>query len=122
MAYKFSDRTLALPVALNEEEQYILCMIAYFGRSLTQAYVRDFCLWKDVKVLHVRGIVDKLNHKGIISQPSNYWEPYGYVYSTYYFTVAFLLMDRHPEWNSQPLLKRKMKKHWPIKPQLVMFI
>lgn len=98
MAYKFSDRTLALPVALNEEEQYILCMIAYFGRSLTQAYVRDFCLWKDVKVLHVRGIVDKLNHKGIISQPSNYWEPYGYVYSTYYFTVAFLLMDRHPEW------------------------
>ena len=101
MAYKFSDCSLALPIVLDEEEQFVLCMIAYFGRSLQEYYVKDFCAWQKMKVYRVKEIAEKLNRNGIISRPYAYWEPYGYVYPIYYFTVAFLLMDRYTNAPSQ---------------------
>lgn len=98
MAYRFSDSMLALPVKLNEDEQFVLCMIAYFGRSLQEHSAKNICSWQKISVLRAKEITAMLSRNGIVSIQYPYWEPFGHVFPAYYFTVAFLLMDRHPDW------------------------
>lgn len=97
MAFRFPDERLQLPVKLNENELFILCMTAYFGEKL---YTEDFQTTRKKHGLsnkEVWVILTMLERNHLILN-NHYWEFKPYVNPYYYFTVAFLLIDRHPDW------------------------
>lgn len=91
---------ISLPINANDEDSlFFLCLIAYYGSSLTDDKLRFVCNKRGIKLTRFREIVNDLYDKGLTTQRSYYWNyVYGTVKPYYYFTVAFLLLDRHPDW------------------------
>lgn len=101
MTYRFTDERLKLPVQLSENELFILCLIAYFGKNLNGI---DFQLLKQktkINTTEVKTILKKLDKIDLLDDQSYYWSLYAEINPYYYFTVAFILIDRHPEWVKQ---------------------
>ncbi len=98
MTYRFTDERLQLPVKLSENELFILCMITYFGE---QTFGIDFQILKQktgINATEIRNTLKKLDKNDLLEDRSYYWTMYAKVNPTYYFTIAFNLIDRHPDW------------------------
>lgn len=99
-AYKFTDERLQLPVKLSEKSLFILCMLAYFGENLYELDYQQLKKHKNLTVNEIKGIIKALKQYDLVVEQSYYWEWNLNVYINpyYYFTVAFNLIDRHPDW------------------------
>ena len=99
MAYRFTNDNLSLPVKLNEDEFFVLCLIAYFGSSLEDSNLYYISERRKIKVSNIKTIAKDLERSGLISQPYFVWgNSLGQIYPQYYFTAMLLMLDQHPEW------------------------
>lgn len=85
---------------LNEDELFVLCLIAYFGSDLQDDTVRRISERREMAISHVKSIAKSLSQYGLTSQRYFYWgkNNLGQIYPNYYFTAMLLMLDRHPEW------------------------
>ena len=98
MTYRFTDERLELPVKLNEHELFILCMVAYFGKNL-EGFDFQFLKQKTrINVTEIKNILKKLDDLDFLEDLSYYYTLHAEINPYLYFTAAFILIDRHPDW------------------------
>ena len=99
MAYKFTDDNLSLPVKLDEDHLFVLCLIAYFGSSLEDSTVHYISERRKISISSIKSIAKDLERSDLISKPYFFWgNSLGQIHPYYYFTAMLLMLDRHPEW------------------------
>ena len=92
------EKLLPLPGKLNQEEFFILGLITYLDSGLQDNTMDYICRQRGIPKMQIRDITKKLNHLGLISLGSRYWNPFGNTYPQHYFAVALRLLESHPEW------------------------
>lgn len=99
MEKKFTDNVLSLPVKLNEDKLFVLCLIAYFGSSLEDSTLHYISEMQKLKLSNIKTIAKELERSGLIMQPYFFWgNSLGQIHPQYYFTAMLLMLDQHPEW------------------------
>ena len=92
------EKLLPLPGKLNDDEFFILGLITYLDSGLQDSTMDYICRQRGIPKMQIRDITKKLNHLGLISLGSRYWNPFGNTYPQHYFAVALRLLESHPEW------------------------